>query len=242
MLAAKAAAVWLVDTDGKLRLSTQLNLRKLDFSAEADFHQRLLRQVLRDGKTKVTSLESLQDESVQHDSDSLLIIHPLIVGEDVVGLFELIQRPTTNAARLRGNQRLVSIVGDAAADYLERNRLNEIRRAEVRSGQFEHFAHQIHRSLDLKRASYELANEGRLYIGCDRVTVLVRRRRGQRVVAVSGVDDLNRHANVVRELESLATRVAATREPVWYKGEIDDLPQQVVDQVEAFVDQTRGEW
>ena len=61
----------------------------------------------------------------------------------------------------------------------------------------------------LKETAFTVANEGRRLIGCDRVSVLVRRGTRCRLVAVSGVATVNRRANAVRALERLATGMLA---------------------------------
>ena len=50
-------------------------------------------------------------------------------------------------------------------------------------GQFDRFAERVHRNLQLDSTAYEIANEGRRAIRCDRVGVFV--ARGKKCRAVS---------------------------------------------------------
>ena len=48
--------------------------------------------------------------------------------------------------------------------------------------------HVVHESLDQKLTSYTIANEGRRIIGCDRVSVAIRKGRKCVIEAISGQD------------------------------------------------------
>jgi len=211
MLAAVGGAVWLVDPDAGLQLQCEINLQSLapltDSQQEDNSHGRLLEQVFREGRPALIPSRSARSgpEARRNPTDFVLIIHPLTVDQEVVGLIEIIQRPTTNAATRRGTQRLVSIVCECASDRLKRDRIRTLDQSQARSRQFEYFAHRIHESLDLRRTAYELVNEGRNYLDCDRVSVAVRNWRKYRLLAISGVDTLNQRSNVVRHLEQLAS-------------------------------------
>src|SRR5439155_5726875 len=93
-------------------------------------------------------------------------------------------------------------------------------------------------SLDLKETAYTLANEACRLIECDRVSVVVRRGRRVTVEAVSGQEVVEKRANVVGLLRRLAQRVIATREPLWYTGDAEDLPPQVEEALHAYVDES----
>ncbi len=241
MLAAIGGAVWLADADAGLRLQHQINLESLQASPDqpmGHFHRQLLEVVLRTGEGRLLPPRSADSgqPGCKNPTDFLLIIHPLLVDRDVVGLIEVIQRPTTNAAALRGNRRLVTIVSEHASDCLKRYRIRELRQSLLQSKQFEHFAHQVHRSLDLRSTAYELVNEGRRYIGCDRVSVAVRHWRKYRLLAVSGVDTLNRRSNLVHRLEKLVSAVSRMGESLWYDGDNSELPPQIEEHIDSYVD------
>src|SRR5207248_7228371 len=85
---------------------------------------------------------------------------------------------------------------------------------------------------------YTIVNEGRRLLGCDRVTVAVLRQGSCKVEAVSGQDTIDARSNVVTLLGKLATRVVKSGEPLWYGGSTEDLPPQIEEAIEDYVDQS----
>jgi multidrug efflux pump subunit AcrA (membrane-fusion protein) len=81
-------------------------------------------------------------------------------------------------------------------------------------------------------------NEGRRLIGCDRVSVAIRRGGKCPVEAVSGQDTFDKRSNVTVLLSKLAAAVAKTGEDVWYSGDTSDLAPQVEEALEAYVDES----
>ena len=73
----------------------------------------------------------------------------------------------------------------------------------------EAFAHRVHGSLDPTEVAYVVANEGRCLVGCDRLSVGIGASRGLHIEAVSGVDVVDRHSNLVRQMRRLCDRVRA---------------------------------
>jgi multidrug efflux pump subunit AcrA (membrane-fusion protein) len=64
----------------------------------------------------------------------------------------------------------------------------------------------------------------------------VRRGRTLRLLAVSGLETVDRRANVVRGLEHLTNAVVAAGEPLWYAGEAAQLPPQIAVPLHAWHD------
>ncbi len=82
-----------------------------------------------------------------------------------------------------------------------------------------------------------MANAGRQFIGCDRVSIVIRRGHRFQLRAISGVDSPDRRSNAVGQLEELATRVANFGEAVWYdEGETDEIAPQILEQLRRFAD------
>ena len=74
-------------------------------------------------------------------------------------------------------------------------------------------------------------------LGCDRVSVARWRAGRARLLAVSGVDEIESRSNAVTCLEALCTRVAQSREPLAYQaGHTDSLPPQLEEVLNAYVD------
>lgn len=242
VLAARGGAVWLVGPDQGLRLQHQINLEKLS-SVEhgcGDFHRPLLEDVLQAGVAKSFSPRSAASgqTATANPTEFLLIVHPLCLDGEVAGLMEIIQRPTTNAASLRGNQRLIAVAAEHVGDCLKRHRLRQLRESLSRSLEFERFACQIHQSLDVPSTAYAIVNEGRRYVGCDRISVAVRQGRKYRLLAVSGVDTINRRSNAVQRLERLAAAVGRMGETLWYASDATELAPEIQVELDSYVDQS----
>ena len=103
----------------------------------------------------------------------------------------------------------------------------------------EAFAHRVHGSLDPTEVAYIVANEGRCLVGCDRLSVGIGASRGLRIEAVSGVDVVDRHSNLVRQMRRLCDRVRAWGELLAYTGSKDEaLPADVFAALDAYLAQS----
>ncbi|MCA8995653.1 MAG: efflux RND transporter periplasmic adaptor subunit [Planctomycetaceae bacterium] len=65
----------------------------------------------------------------------------------------------------------------------------------------------IHQYLNLKKASFAIANETKTWSGWDRVTLAVRCGRRWRIQAISGLETYDRRAGAIRDLERLLGRI-----------------------------------
>ncbi len=89
----------------------------------------------------------------------------------------------------------------------------------------------VHEQLSVRHTAYALVNDGRRLIGCDRLTLLVRRGRRYDVVAVSGLEVVETRSQAAKLLSRLAATVAETGEPMWQLGRNDELPPQIREDV-----------
>src|SRR5260370_17153067 len=80
----------------------------------------------------------------------------------------------------------------------------------------ESFPRQIHGSLNPMEVGYQVANEGRRLIDCDRVSVAQRRGKHAHVEAISGADIAEKRSNLVRYMATLFHAVLASREKPTY--------------------------
>ncbi len=224
MLAAAGGAVWLGSPSDHLHLECQLKMDAIADPNDERVHKKLLDFARADGDTLVVppGVVTIGAEVLENPTDFTLLIAPLRVDQDVVGLFEVAQRTSVSAAALRGNQRLLSLVSELAADQLRRRELRKLRDEQVQARQFEDFISRVHGSLDLRTVGYELVNAGRDFVECDRVSIAIRKGRRYRLIAVSSVDSIERRSSAVRCLEDLATRVARANEIVWSEGKGDE--------------------
>ncbi len=125
-----------------------------------------------------------------------------------------------------------------AGDFLKAGRLRHLSEKQTLWEQLETFTRTAHEKLDVRETAYTIANEGRRLIGCDRVSVAIRRGSRCPVEAVSGQDTFDKRSNVTVMLGKLAAAVVKTGEDVWYSGDTSDMAPQVEAALDAYVDES----
>src|SRR5262245_6067595 len=243
-LAAIGGAVWTVDEEGRLTLSANINLAETRLNqSEEDLqrHGKLLRKFLTAGQGGLVQprYANAEDDS-SNPTDTLLVLGILKSDQEVRGLVEVFQRTGGRPAVERGYLRFVAQMCDLAEDYLKTRQLRLFTDRQAIWTQLEQFTRGAHGSLDPRVTCYTLANEGRRLIDCDRVSVAVRKGRNYRIEAVSGQETFDKRSNTVTLLGKLASVVVRAGEPLWYSGETRDLPPQVEEAVEAYVDESHS--
>lgn len=238
-MAAVGGAVWTSGENG-LSLAYQVNLAGAeldDTPAGRQQHSRLLKKVLSaTGSLIVSPRAGGGEEAEGNPSPHLLVLAPLRVEQEVVGLIEIFQRTGGGPTTQRGYIRFVSQMADLAADYLKNQRLRFLNDRQQLWKQLEQFLRCIHGSLDVRQSAYAIVNEGRRLIGCDRVTLAVKDGGKLRVVAVSGLDTIDRRATEVRHLGKLAQAVAQTKEPLWHTAGSGEAAPQIDQHLQPYID------
>ena len=129
---------------------------------------------------------------------------------------------------------------DLAAEWLRNQKLRTLGDRQTLWQQADSFARAAHESLDLLETCSIVANEGRRLVGCDRVSVAIKKGRKCKVEAISGQDTIESRSNIVTALNNLASTVVAAGEPLWHDGTVVDLPPQIEDALEDYVDESYG--
>ena len=102
--------------------------------------------------------------------------------------------------------------------------------------QLDQLTRAIHASLDLDEAASRLANEGRLFIGCDRLSVAVCRGDKFRVTAISSQHELDRRSEVLRRMEACLPIALGDRVVAYPESEFsldDDVAALLDDYLDA---------
>ncbi|QEG37484.1 efflux RND transporter periplasmic adaptor subunit [Bythopirellula goksoeyrii] len=244
-LAAVSGVVWMLEEGGPLKLEYQVNLREtgLAQSEEAQVqHGRLLTQVI--GKAEPTIIppysggDAENEEAAANPTEYLLVLAPIVSDRGVEGVMEVFQRTGGRPTTQRGYLRFLVQISDLAGEYLKNRRLLHFATKQTLWEQLEAFTTLVHKALDSRETAYTIANEGRRLIGCDRVTVVLRKGSKYEVSAISGQDTFDKRSNVVRLLKNLATTVSRTGEDLWFTGDTADLAPQVEKAVNAYVDES----
>ncbi len=243
-LAAEGGAIWLIDGEGSLRLSHQVQMfpELVDpNNGDAIRHGRLLTRLIAQGRAELVPPRSGSvEEGEANPTNSLLVTSPLASAKQTVGLLEVFQRPNSAADAQRGYLRFVEHMSNLIGEWLKGHTLQEASDRQELWHQSDQFARLVHENLDLRDTAFTIANEGRRLIDCDRVSVAVMKGGKAKVIAISGQDSIENRSNIVQSLNTLATRVVRSGEPLWYDGSTEDLPPQIEEAIEDYVDLSHG--
>jgi len=242
-LAASGGAVWLAGEAGDLTVSYQINLQGSlldDKSEDAEKHQRLLAYIAHSGEPQLVPPNSSfgEEASIANPTEHLLVLAPLQGDGQVEGVVEIFQRADSQPATQRGYLRFLVQMCELATEWIKSRKLKQFSDRHSLWAQADQFARLVHQNLDMRETAYTIANEGRRLIGCDRVAVAVRKGNKCRVESVSGQDTVENRSNTVALLSKLATRVMHSGEPLRYTGSTEDLPPQIEEVVDAYVDES----
>jgi multidrug resistance efflux pump len=206
-------------------------------------HTRLLARVIEHNEPLLmapysgTSGEEGEEEA-GNPTSFLLVLAPIVSENQVEGVVEIFQRPGSEPVAQRGFLRFVTQMAELAGQWVKTRKLKHYGDQQSLWMRADEFSRRCHESLDPRLTAYTIANEGRRLIGCDRVSVAIRKGTRYRVEAVSGQDTFDRRSNTVVLLSRLATTIVATGEPLWYSGATEDLPPQIEEAVQDYVDES----
>lgn len=242
-LAAVGGAVWTLAEGGRPKLQYQINLSETLLDPNSDDtarHLRMLQTVVARGEPQLIPPLASSDnpDAGANPTRYLLVLAPLKTDGVIEGLVEVFQRPESQPVTQRGYLRFLVQMCELAGEWLKNRKLKQYSDRHSLWAQADHFSRLVHEGLDARETAYTIANEGRRLIGCDRVAVAFNRGSKCVVEAISGQDTLDNRSNIVAALNKLATRVVATGEPLWYEGITDDLPPQVEEAVEGYVEES----
>lgn len=247
-LAAIGGVVWTIEENGSFNLQFQINLQQTGLAEDETAqlqHGRLLQQVVAKGEPTLISphsgtgggQEGGEGEVAANPTDFLLVLAPIASDRGVEGVVEIFQRDGARPTTQRGYLRFLVQVCELAGEYVKSRRLRHYATKQTLWEQLESFTSLVHHRLNSRETAYTIANEGRRLIGCDRVTIVLRKGSNYRVEAISGQDTFDKRSNVVRLLRNLAKTVAKTGEDLWFTGDTTDLAPQVEKAVNAYVDE-----
>ena len=244
-LAAVGGAIWLLDPEGQLRLSYQIKVNQdlLETGNEdALRHAKLLSRLYARGQSELIPPHSMlgEDQSEGNPTQFLMVVSPLSNGKKNTGLIEIFQRPDSAPNIQKGYLRFLEQMASLIGDWLKGATLRQVSDRQEMWQQADHFARLVHDNLDLRDTAFTIANEGRQLIGCDRVSVAIKKGGRCKVQAISGQDSIENRSNIVLALNNLASRVVSAGESLWYDGSVDDLPPQLEEAIEDYVDLSHG--
>jgi biotin carboxyl carrier protein len=242
LLAAVGGAVWIVSDAQQAAIECQL---QLDHSLAGDHqefrrHQRLAEAVAAAGQPRLIP-PAYRDAELANASPWLAILCPIALEGRPIAVVEIFQRPGGRAAAEEGYLRLVRTACDVAEEYHRTRALSTLRQEHDELKLLADYQQRVHQHLDLPLAAAVIVNESRRVLGCDRVTLLIRRGKRAHVAAISGVSSFDRRSGVVLGLEKIATLVLPTGEPLWFPAQADELPPQLAELIETHLDESHAQ-
>jgi len=240
-LASSGGAIWTVEGND-VRLDFQVNLPRaaLQVPSDQQRHALLIRNVARSGQPTVVPPQTGSNNHAEagNPTHHLLVVATFRQENEARGVIEIFQRPGGGPTTQRGYLRFLVQMAEVASDFLRNQRLRRLDRQQALWQRMEQFVQLVHRGLDSRATAYQIVNEGRVLIGCDRVSLTLARGQQQVATAISGLDAFDPRSEEVQRLSRLADAIARVRQPVWYTGSLENLPPEIERPLEAYVDFT----
>ncbi len=242
-LAAIGGAVWVIRDGRRLDLAYQIKMSETLLAPESEDaakHFALLTRVAASAEPGLAPPQSgtADETGAGNPTRYLLVLAPMRSDNLVEGIVEIFQRPDAQPVTQRGYLKFLVQMCELAAEWLKTRKLRQISTRHTLWEQADHFARLVHEQLDVRETAYVIVNEGRRMIGCDRVSVGLMKGRICKIEAVSGQDTIENRSNIVNYLGKLATRVVATGESLWFDGSDEDLPPQLEEALDRYVDES----
>ncbi len=252
-LSAERGTIWLRAASGAMQPVAQTgratNLASRDERAQRA-HQSLLLHVATEGRVSTINPQSDSDTAdALNRTEHVIVFGPVKSLVDAshkaiaakaspsitLAIVEIWMRAGASPAAYQGCEQFLASVCDLAADFHAFHERRQLLDEDHHRTELLHLGKRTHRHLDLATTAYEVANEGRRVLDCDRLSVLIGSGRQCRLLATSGVSRIERRSGAARRLEKIAQMVRRTDSPAFYAdGECDALPP-VADAIEGHV-------
>jgi multidrug resistance efflux pump len=246
-MGAVAGLVWLVGEQGRIEPICHTGMQSTgltDAKESQEAHGRLVQTLVGNPtgllvppRAALTGPDGKQ--AADNPTDLLVVAAPLERAGTRAGLIEVFHQPNQPDVE-RGYLKFLEQVSAVAGGYLERRQLVTLDSQQAALSQVDRFSRAVHETLDPIATAFVLANEARRIIGCDRVSVLVKRGRKLRLEAVSGQESIERRATAVQAIEALVRVVAKAGDPLWHPDPAQELPPQIEEELEHYIDESHA--
>lgn len=237
---ARAGVVWLLDESGRLSLLAQMNLEQTglrETPGALGVNEKLLVEVMQTGEARTLTHGGESKLPTEH----VLVLSALHKEKKCVGVVELFQRPDVPVKAQSGYMQFLEQMCGYASRFLEGRRRNVEDNVELKNqfwSDFEQFSLRLQRSLLEDEVADAAASDSRALLGCDRVSVAIRKGRSFQIRAVSGQSSVNPRANLIVAMRNLSQRVIEMGETLIYTGKVEGLAPQVEEPLAAFVQES----
>ncbi len=235
-----AGIVWMVGQEGRLQAFCDAGLKNLSADGKLTVGPNELQQLtgaLQEGKVVV-----LNGQEAVDNGQRPRVIGPLTSDGKSIGGVELF----FDSDQVPGGHRdLLHFVEEwcgYGAKYLDQQRLASQEPKDPTGfwEQFERFTLELQRSLNVREVSGIAVNDGRIIVGCDRLSLILKEGQRIKVRGISGQDDVEHRANLVNSMKNVAKQVIRVGEPLVYRGAIEDIPPQLEKPLATFLQESRS--
>ena len=219
-LAANGGAVWLPKAGGTWYLAHQSNLpEEVRQSSAIEQHYSLLHRIAASDEIVVLQPHSGISDQPENPTDSILIASAISTPESSHGrkpqaILELYMRTGASPAVQQGWQEMLATVSQIAGNFHIHNQLRFLQAEQGLHDQSLSLLRRIHHPTNLRKTAFEIVNEGRRFVDCDRLSLILQRGRAWHVAAVSGVDRVESRGDAAKRLTKLAKSTAHWGEPL----------------------------
>lgn len=244
-IAAPAGAIWVKTAQGNLQLQYQIRMREVGLdNAEngRQIHDELLRQVVMSGKPALMAPQSgigtAESGKITpgNPTNHVILLAPIMVDKEVAGLVEVWQDPNRGQDAQRGFLQFLVRMAALASNYTRNYQLRQMSNQQQVWAQLEAFTRTLHNSLNTTEVAYQISNEGRRIVECDRISVATREGGKPQVRSISGADVIEKRSNLVQLMRKLFDEVMAWDEKLVYSGTKDEtLPPKILRALDEYL-------
>lgn len=244
-LSGVAAAVWDREPSGQFALRAQRRLATPgvdDAWREPRFRTAAFEAALEARRPLVVPPgATVGAAGLANPTTHLLVLGPILLDDESLGVIELYLPAGADEAAREGVRHLISVVGEVWAEFQRRREFRLLRAEAAAQRSFADLTARLQADWQLAPLSYTLANDGRLWVECDRLGVLVVDEGRAQVQATSGVDLVDPRSSAVRRIEELAAAVALGGEVWWYPGHPQPAPPEIEAPLAAWLSETAAQ-
>lgn len=245
-----AAAVWLADGQGGLRLGTSASLAdelRTPTSDSAVAHRRLAAQAFERREFFIAratfETNALSGTNVDSSSETTIDAADLpkriafvpLSSDRAEGMLEL--HVAESLALHESTLAAFVAIGRVVDDWLKRTRIRQLQQLDGWRGEEETLVRQLHGKLEIQSVATVLACEARVLLGCDRASVTVAHGPKQKLTAASGQDRIDPRAECAGRLEALARVVAKSKRPFRWDGEAAELSEPLAEALDRYLEE-----
>lgn len=215
---ATRSLLWRAEPQGGWELMGEIPQGEQRDAWFIESRQELLTDVARGAEVKVLrgSDSRVGASANGHSANHFQVLAPVRLADQVVAILES-DHNNIESGRLPADLvHFLAMLCELTAEFLSGRELLQLRRARDQWQRWDVYSQRLWQSLDLDAVCATIANDGRLLVECDRVSVAIRRGNVFQLKAVSGTSRIEPRASSTRSLEAVAQSAAGQRSAVWH--------------------------